>query len=604
MRKTGALLLSLAMLVCTLAGCTPKPARPEPVAQAFAQALSQFDFAAAGSFTDAPDRVPVMFGASRDGMQATELTVVVDSVTGSDTQATATFTYEWSLPKNRSVTYSANATLIDAGGQWTIRWLPRIVHPQLGANQHLELRGIAAKRASVIAADGRPVLVPATAYRVLLDASRAPNVMGSAAVIARAFDRARETEPSIPVIDTRELAATVAGRSTPYSVAVVPELAGKAIADELAGQPGVIVNPEAVLDAADPGFAPEIIGRVKNSVADDLLGDRGWFVAIVNEHGSVIDTLVQHDPEPAPAIRLSLDPRIQQAAQDAVNLRPEMKTMLVAIRPSNGAILAVAQTALADGDGPVALTGQYPPGSTFKIITATAGMMDQQLTPQSIVPCPGTMDIGHRIVTNYNAFSLGSVPLERAFAASCNTSFADISSRLAPGQLKDMGKKFGLGIDYQITGLPTVTGSVPDGEELVDRTEAGFGQGKDLVSPFGMALVAATAAHGATPLPQLVLGDETLTSEHVEPPSPEAIAGLQQMMRQVVATGTARGMRADGEIHGKTGEAEVAGGSHAWFAGYRNDIAFATLIVFGGGSESSVAVTDHFLQLLDQQGLG
>jgi len=59
-------------------------------------------------------------------------------------------------------------------------------------------------------------------------------------------------------------------------------------------------------------------------------------------------------------------------------------------------------------------------------------------------------------------------------------------------------------------------------------------------------------------------------------------------------------MQAGGEIHAKTGEAEFAGGSHAWFTGYRDDLAFATLIVGGGGSESATAVTDAFFTELDR----
>ena len=61
-------------------------------------------------------------------------------------------------------------------------------------------------------------------------------------------------------------------------------------------------------------------------------------------------------------------------------------------------------------------------------------------------------------------------------------------------------------------------------------------------------------------------------------------------------------MQASGEIFGKTGEAEINGGSHAWFTGFRSDddIAFATLVVLGGGSETSVAITDAFFQNLDK----
>ena len=77
---------------------------------------------------------------------------------------------------------------------------------------------------------------------------------------------------------------------------------------------------------------------------------------------------------------------------------------------------------------------------------------------------------------------------------------------------------------------------------------------------------------------------------------------LRSMMRQTVTSGTAAGMQAQGEIFGKTGEAEINQGSHAWFTGYRadDDIAFATLVVLGGGSETSVSITDSFFQNLDK----
>lgn len=236
----------------------------------------------------------------------------------------------------------------------------------------------------------------------------------------------------------------------------------------------------------------------------------------------------------------------------------------------------------------------------FKIITASAGVDKQGLSPDSIVPCPGTMELYGRTVTNYNGFSLGSVPLRQAFAQSCNTTFAQISTDLPKGELRDVGKQYGLGIDYEVPGLSTLTGSIPEGETPLERTESGYGQGLDLVSPFGMALVSSTVAAGRTPTPTLIESRETKVSEKVPAPSEETLTQVRDMMRQVVASGTASGMQAQGTVYGKTGEAEINGGSHAWFTGYRDDdIAFATLVVLGGGSTISVNITDNFLQRLD-----
>ena len=81
-----------------------------------------------------------------------------------------------------------------------------------------------------------------------------------------------------------------------------------------------------------------------------------------------------------------------------------------------------------------------------------------------------------------------------------------------------------------------------------------------------------------------------ITGDH-PPIEPAMVDGLRGMMRSVVTSGTAERIADQGEVYGKTGEAEVEGGSHSWFVGYRGDIAFATLVVRGGSSDNAVAVT-------------
>jgi cell division protein FtsI/penicillin-binding protein 2 len=169
--------------------------------------------------------------------------------------------------------------------------------------------------------------------------------------------------------------------------------------------------------------------------------------------------------------------------------------------------------------------------------------------------------------------------MSRAFASSCNTTFAELSARLPPRGLTQAATRYGIGLDYQVEGITTVTGSVPPTVDLTERTEDGFGQGRVLASPFGMALVAATVAAGKTPVPQLIAGRPTM------------VDALRPMMRLVVTNGTAKEIAGCGEIYAKTGEAEFAGGSHSWFAGYRGDLAFAALIVGGGSSEYAVRMT-------------
>jgi cell division protein FtsI/penicillin-binding protein 2 len=119
-----------------------------------------------------------------------------------------------------------------------------------------------------------------------------------------------------------------------------------------------------------------------------------------------------------------------------------------------------------------------------------------------------------------------------------------------------------------------------------------------LVSPFGMAMAAATVAAGKTPVPQLIEGHPTQTTGDSTPITPKMIDALRPMMRLVVTNGTAKDIAASGDVRGKTGEAEFNGGSHAWFAGYRGDLAFAALIVGGGSSEYAVRMTRDMLNAL------
>ncbi len=138
---------------------------------------------------------------------------------------------------------------------------------------------------------------------------------------------------------------------------------------------------------------------------------------------------------------------MQNAAQGAVNTAGK-KAMIVVIKPSTGEILAVAQNAAADSEGPLATTGLYPPGSTFKIITAGAAIDRDMATPNTLLGCPGTIDIGHRTIPNYGGFDLGTVPMSRAFASSCNTTFAELASRMPPRGADQAAAQYGIGPDY------------------------------------------------------------------------------------------------------------------------------------------------------------
>ena len=158
--------------------------------------------------------------------------------------------------------------------------------------------------------------------------------------------------------------------------------------------------------------------------------------------------------------------------------------MIVAIQPSTGEILAVAQNAAADVQGPIALTGKYPPGSTFKIVTATAGIDGLGLTPTTQLACPASWTTGGREIHNAHDFDLGTVDMTLAFAKSCNTTFAQVASSLPADALHNAALQYGVGLDFDVKGIITLTGQSPVAESVVQQAENGFGQGTDLLSPF------------------------------------------------------------------------------------------------------------------------
>ncbi|MCV7268964.1 penicillin-binding transpeptidase domain-containing protein [Mycolicibacterium doricum] len=572
-----------------LSGCTPKPDGPEPAAEEFFAALSTGDTAAAAELADRPAEARAALNEAWAGLQATHLDAqIIGSRYAEDTGSIA-YRYTWHLPKERTWTYDGQLNMVRDEGGWEVRWATTGLHPRLGENQSFALRADPPPRASVNERGGTNVLVPGYRYHLALDAKAAgAELMATSRVVADVL------RPFNPTIDAQRLAEQASSMAEPMSLIMLNQPDHDRVAGVLGPRPGVVITPQLDMLPTDDGFAPAIVNEVKKEVADDLDGRSGWRVVTVNKNGVDVDVLNEVPADPAPSVTISLDRAVQTAAQNAVNFTGK-QAMIVAIKASTGEILAVAQNAAADAEGPLATMGLYPPGSTFKIVTAGAAIERDMATPNTLLGCPGHMDIGHRTVPNYGGFDLGTVPLSRAFASSCNTTFAELASRMPPRGLTTAAAQYGIGPDYVVEGIPTVSGSVPPTVNLAERTEDGFGQGKVVVSPFGMALVSATVAAGQTPVPRLIEGRGTVVTGQHGPVRPEVVEALRPMMRLVVTNGTAKDLAGAGDVRGKTGEAEFAGGSHSWFAGYRGDLAFAALIVGGGSSEYAVRMVRGML---------
>ncbi|WP_327144857.1 penicillin-binding transpeptidase domain-containing protein [Nocardia sp. NBC_01327] len=584
------MLIAAAVSVAAV-GCSSGPQGPAQAADAFLSAFADHDVQAAADLTTQPEKAGPALASAWDQLQAEKLTATSGDTRVTGDTAIVDYTYEWKLPKDRVWNYHGQLQMGRTEGRWSVRWTSADIHPQLGNTQTLQLRALPAPRARVNERSGSDVLVPGAIYRINFNRAAASDPVAVSNALAGALQQFDERL-------TAEAILTAARKADgAYNVAVLSEWEYQEVSSELVGLPGVTFGRQWDLVPTDRHFAPDLLAQIRKTVIDEVDGKAGWNVVTVNSNGADTDVLKEVDPQTSPSFSLSVDRNIQNAAQHAVDAR-EDQAMMVVIQPSTGAVLAIAQNAAADTDGPVAASGLYPPGSTFKTVTAAAAMKAGHITPDTVVPCPGRIVVGERTIPNYDFFSLGDVPVATAYERSCNTAFAKIASELSGDELQTAASTLGLGLDYSVVGLPTVSGSVPQDDDLVQRAEDGIGQGKVLASPFGMAMVAASVARGSVPVPYLISGHPTQVSGDHPELSADVVNGLRLMMRKVVLGGTAERIADQGEVYGKTGEAEVDGGSHAWFIGYRGDMAFATLVVRGGSSDNAVAVTRDMLTAL------
>nr|WP_255426396.1 penicillin-binding transpeptidase domain-containing protein [Pseudonocardia sp. C8] len=553
---------------------------------------------AAAALTTDPPGAGEYLERARGDLSATAMTARVTGTRTDGERATSTVEVHWDLGEGRTWDYTLELPLVAAAETgandtgWAVDWSPAAFAPGLGDGQRPVNRTVTANPAPVLDASGATLLAPTPVVTVMLDkraTGQAAGPLGSAL---------GTVDPSITRTSiTNGANATPDGQA--YTVAVLREPDYQRVRDRIHDLPGVRFVSSTRLLPPDSGFAGQVIQGARADIEKAAGGTPGWSVDAVGPDGATVRSLAGTPPGPGKPVTLELDRAVQDAAQAAVN-GESRQAMIVAVRPSTGAVLAVAQNPAADRDGALALTGRYPPGSTFKIVTAYGAMPAQNLTPQSPVDCPGTTVIDGRTIPNEDTFALGTVPLQQAFARSCNTTFSRLALALPPDGLPRAGKALGFGADWKVPGMTTITGTVDAATDDLQRASDGFGQGDVLASPFGMAMVSATVARGAPVTPTLIRGTTTEATVAPGAPDPAVLDRLRPMMRAVVTSGTATAANGQGEVFGKTGTAEYAGPdgrnrSHGWFTGYRGDLAFATLIVDGGSSGPAVQLSARFL---------
>ncbi|TMD41074.1 MAG: penicillin-binding protein 2 [Chloroflexi bacterium] len=384
------------------------------------------------------------------------------------------------------------------------------------------------------------------------------------------------------------------------------------------------------LEAA--GYQPdELVGKVgvEAGLESLLRGTDGWADVEVDARGQVVKVLATQPAVAGDAVYLTLDAGLQKAtaAALAAGLARDDKEAgaSVVIDPRTGEVLAMVSLPgydtnlfthgisqadydrlLKDPQKPLlnrAIAGQYAPGSTFKMVTATAGLQEGKITAQTLLSCPPYINVNGWIYHNWASYSLGWMNVAKALATSCDTFFYQVAAMVGDVTLARYARAYGFGQAKGIEMPGVMPGLVPDRiwKQLAcgvpdlnsdacrwsegDTITFGIGQSYLLTTPLNQAVYVAAVANGGRVLrPTLVhlVSDagHVVSKQQTEvtgtvPASADNIQAVREGMREEINRPynmnywfRAAGVPADGG--GKTGTAQWGGSgldlpTHAWF---------------------------------------
>jgi penicillin-binding protein 2 len=426
------------------------------------------------------------------------------------------------------------------------------------------------------------------------------------------------------------------------------------------GYVGPIAPPELKRLRAEGYQSDEMVGKVgvEAGLESFLRGTDGWADEEVDARGQVERVLAMQSPVAGDAVYLTLDASLQRAtaASLAAGLARDGKTAgaSVVMDPRTGEVLAMVSLPgydtnlfthgisrtdysrlLNDPDKPLlnrAIAGQYAPGSTFKMVTATAGLQEGKITAQTLLSCPPYINVNGWIYHNWATYSLGNMSVAKALATSCDTFFYQVAAMVGDVTLAKYARAYGFGAAKDIELPGVMAGLVPDriwkqlqcgvpdlNSDACRWTEGdtitfGIGQSYLLTTPLNQAVYVAAIANGGHVLRptlvhavrdvdgRIVSKQQTVVTGSV-PASPDNIQAVREGMREEINRPynmnywfRAAGVPADGG--GKTGTAQWGGSgldlpTHAWFVFFapysQPEIALSIFVERGELSEVEAA---------------
>ncbi|GLW28987.1 penicillin-binding transpeptidase domain-containing protein [Actinoplanes regularis] len=623
----------LVLVTGGLAGCSGE--EPQDTVVAFLNGWKSGDLSKVGFVTadggkissaDVLTGIKDFYGDLKD--QPLAVSVAGDPKTTGDI-ATTPIDLKWTLPGNVSWEYKSSVQMTKRSGDgWQVIWEPAVLHPTLERGEKFRLRRVAAERGTILDASGKALIGPQKVVTIGVSPEKIKDLKSLSGSLTAAFKRVgvdvdvAGLEERVGKADPGAFLELVTLRRSDYDKIrdAVRPLPGTVFREETRQLAPTRVFARALLGTVDPATKEDLDKRPEELTAGDQVGHgglqgkydpvlRGTPGLSVVVSAEAADESVQDEPvftaKPVAgkSIKITLDTATQNAADQALVAEKQPSSM-VALRISDGAVLAVANGPDAGGVN-TALTGQVPPGSTYKMVSAYGLLASAKVTADSTVNCPKTVTVDGRTFKNSHDEELGKVPFHVDFAKSCNTAFAGLAPKLGAEGLASASSALGIGGGWNI-GIDAYTGKVSDGATGPELAAATFGQGSTAVSPISMAAATAAVAKGGFQPPKLVLDPAPAAAGTTAALDPNAVTALRSMMREVVTGGTGTALKSvpGKPVYGKTGTAEFAEGSdatHSWFIGYQGDVAFAVMVQKGGaGAEAAVPIVKRFLTTLNK----
>lgn len=605
-RKVVAFSLVAALL---LAGATflllrQKRETPEQAVSAYLAAWNKSDYSAMQTmlFRKVSNFQQVHESARAD-LRATAVKVAPGKITEEGPSGQAKFKITWSLRGAGEWTYDSALELEKREREWLVVWSPAVLHPKwTGSGTGFRRTRTWPERGKILSSDGKPI----TDLRRVVVVGIQPNRVKDRPAMVQALVDNLQVDPAevnkdldkpglrgdwfLPV---KELAAEQFGALKPVLLPV-PGLVFQSRQRRLPPSPGFAqhligtmgpITKEQLEKLGEPYEATDQVGLtgLERSYEKSLAGRPSVEISIAGNAGAGV---VHRVPgEPGRPVKTTLNVSVQGAAEAAL-AGIDKPAAIVVVDIATSEIRAAVSRPLDQFNR--ALSGRYPPGSSFKIVSA-AGLLGNGVTSGQTVSCPATVKVGGRTFKNFEGEQLGEITFKQAFANSCNTAFIGLTSPLDASIIAGAASKFGFNRRYNLP-LNAAGGNYPEPKDSTERAAAAIGQGRVLASPLHMATVAGAAASSSWKPPKLIADGQPPAVEALDP---TVAQNLRELMLAVVKEGTGTRARVPGvEVGGKTGTAEFGKDTppqtHAWFVGYSRTLAFAVLVE-GGGVGGQVA---------------